>query len=575
MYHNHSKLLTKHPVLKSILFVLCFLLGYGKSYSQYDNILNKTYAERSPHLYHYYTDTLCNIPDGDSARIFQKIDYIEKLALQHNDEELALEMELLRIHYFFYRPRFDRTLVLAKAEKLRIVAERKKLKWLMARVESLFALTYFDPGYNYELAFVHFQKLYNNLSTMTSKEFPEKGACLYQIGMAYYFFSDYNSAIKYLEECIRDDSPSDMHNFTTQSCNVLGACYQKMKQYDLSNHYFEQSYQHIKDGSPLKRIWLGISSGNIGYNYYLQTQFAKAKPLMQLDVEIAIEYKDWGLASGSLICLADMAIMDKNFTEAEQLLSKAQSFIQLSGQYKHYGTLYTILAKLEAHKGNPERVDMLIDSALIVKDSLARKYNSLHILRAMQQVELERHSRLESEAKLKTFEIRMLIAIAILVIGIFIRISYLQREKAKRQKEALDRTNHELEEATKELNRFTGKIQENNAIIETLKQQLGDNDRGALMQLKQATILTEEDWETFRLLFDKVHFGYLHRLKGKFPLLTPSETRFLALSKLNLSNREMAATLGVGFDAIRQTRSRLRKKLNLTNEDLMALPESI
>ena len=84
---------------------------------------------------------------------------------------------------------------------------------------------------------------------------------------------------------------------------------------------------------------------------------------------------------------------------------------------------------------------------------------------------------------------------------------------------------------------------------------------------KKSTILTDDEWEYFRQLFEKVHAGYLQRLKEKFPGLTPAETRFMALSKLNLSSKEMAGTLGVGTDAIRQYRSRLRKKLNLTEED--------
>jgi DNA-binding CsgD family transcriptional regulator len=63
-----------------------------------------------------------------------------------------------------------------------------------------------------------------------------------------------------------------------------------------------------------------------------------------------------------------------------------------------------------------------------------------------------------------------------------------------------------------------------------------------------------------------VHGGYLYRLRQKIAGLTPSETRFMALAKLNLNNKEMAASLGVGPNAIRNTWFRLRKKLNLPEE---------
>ena len=81
-------------------------------------------------------------------------------------------------------------------------------------------------------------------------------------------------------------------------------------------------------------------------------------------------------------------------------------------------------------------------------------------------------------------------------------------------------------------------------------------------------MLTDDDWKNFVRLFDTVHEGFLNRLKEKLPGLSPAETRFVALSKLRLNNKEMAAMLGVSTDAIRQTRSRLKRKLNLIDEAL-------
>jgi DNA-binding CsgD family transcriptional regulator len=43
--------------------------------------------------------------------------------------------------------------------------------------------------------------------------------------------------------------------------------------------------------------------------------------------------------------------------------------------------------------------------------------------------------------------------------------------------------------------------------------------------------------------------------------------RLLILTKLNLSSREMAHMLGISADAIRKSRYRLRKKLNLEEEN--------
>jgi len=65
-------------------------------------------------------------------------------------------------------------------------------------------------------------------------------------------------------------------------------------------------------------------------------------------------------------------------------------------------------------------------------------------------------------------------------------------------------------------------------------------------------------------------------MQEKIPDLSPSEIRFMTLARLNFSNKEMAAALGVTPQAIRVTRHRLRKKLNLPDEqNLEELVQSI
>ena len=54
------------------------------------------------------------------------------------------------------------------------------------------------------------------------------------------------------------------------------------------------------------------------------------------------------------------------------------------------------------------------------------------------------------------------------------------------------------------------------------------------------------------------------------PELTPAEIRFMTLAKLNLSTKEMAASLGVSAQSVRVTRHRLLKKINLPEEGSLA-----
>ena len=92
-----------------LLPILLFsIFTYGYSFCQYSNLLNKTYAERAPLLIKFYLDTLRD-KKLDSIAVFAKIDAISSLAESHSDNDLLLETQLMRIHYFFYRDQFNKS----------------------------------------------------------------------------------------------------------------------------------------------------------------------------------------------------------------------------------------------------------------------------------------------------------------------------------------------------------------------------------------------------------------------------------------------------------------------------------
>src|SRR5690606_14181337 len=91
----------------------------------------------------------------------------------------------------------------------------------------------------------------------------------------------------------------------------------------------------------------------------------------------------------------------------------------------------------------------------------------------------------------------------------------------------------------------------------------------ALRELKNATILSSEDWIVFKKNFQDAYPGFLGTLKTRYLTLTPAETRYLCLLKLQLTNREMAAAQGVSSQSIKVTAYRIRKKLNLDNQEVL------
>ena len=81
-----------------------------------------------------------------------------------------------------------------------------------------------------------------------------------------------------------------------------------------------------------------------------------------------------------------------------------------------------------------------------------------------------------------------------------------------------------------------------------------------------STTLTEADWKDLRILFDKVYPGFFERLRQQFSDLTPADMRLVALTKFQPTPKEMAGMLGISDEAIKKTRQRLPKTIDIPEE---------
>ena len=130
----------------------------------------------------------------------------------------------------------------------------------------------------------------------------------------------------------------------------------------------------------------------------------------------------------------------------------------------------------------------------------------------------------------------------------------------------------ELTQSKYLLDEYIRNLKEKNNLLEITQDELSNlkkvdaeiNDHQIIYNLRQSTILTEDDWIKFKKLFEKVHLGFFSKLKLKFPELTPAEIRLLSLIKLDLNSHEMANMMGISIMGVKKNRQRLRKKLNLS-----------
>lgn len=158
----------------------------------------------------------------------------------------------------------------------------------------------------------------------------------------------------------------------------------------------------------------------------------------------------------------------------------------------------------------------------------------------------------------------------------------LEQLKLQRDKEAVIRDKAQLEEdvinKSKELANYTMLLVQKKDFfaeitddLKELKEYLrNEESRKKLLEMFQKLNrhrIGEEYMEVFDVHFEKVHHNFFEKLKQLNPTLTQRELRLCAFVKMNLSNKEIAPLLGISLRGVENARYRIRKKLNVANED--------
>ncbi|PWB22044.1 LuxR C-terminal-related transcriptional regulator [Flavobacterium sp. HTF] len=89
-------------------------------------------------------------------------------------------------------------------------------------------------------------------------------------------------------------------------------------------------------------------------------------------------------------------------------------------------------------------------------------------------------------------------------------------------------------------------------------------------EIKKAIKINEvnkHEWEIFETNLNQIHNEFIITLTKKFPNLTPKDVKLCVYLKMNLSSKEIAPMMNISFRGVELHRYRLRKKLNLTQDE--------
>ncbi len=583
--------------IKKLLFLVILLYDTDMLSAQYTGVFKLPF----PQQYHALDSVITILADKDTSHAQQVMLQMKTAAEQTHDERTILNFERSKINYDYIISRDTTdTLMLNKlvsnAQKILNTVDETKYPEIAAMLSVYLANTYYLKLSKYSLAFEYYLKAYDLFRNVSVKTFPDRHYTQYLIAMAYYQFNDYGNAIKLGKEIESLYQAKDYISlFTVQ---MIGVSYVKLKLYDSALECYRWVFQNA-DLSSNPVAWKGIAMGSIGNVYFYTNQFDKAIPYLDSGVAYALHANIPDNTTEFASNLSTIYLKQGNLQKAKKYVDTAhvalhQSYtplrtVQGFRWLSNCNTVYHALSAYYKSAGNLDKALMYSDSAIFYKDSLNRRHDVNLKYQAEILVEKEKAAQnevlLEQQISKQKVIRNSLVIVIVLVMLITLLLYNRSKLKSRHREEQLllekQLAEAELKNAWERLNEFTKSILEKNELIEEikaeiiqlqLKQQQGvpelpEISDSSLKKLQESVLLTDDDWKNFTHFFDTVYEGFLKRLKEKLPGLSPAETRFLALSKLKLTNKEMAAMLGVSTDAIRQARSRLKKKLNLSDEN--------
>lgn len=279
-------------------------------------------------------------------------------------------------------------------------------------------------------------------------------------------------------------------------------------------------------------------------------------------------YLELGLVAASLIELHEGYALAKKANGYSHLKHIAEG---ISRAYSYNSQTDSALIFLQLSQAFADSLNLKKASETILKEELLREFT-------------------EKESRLHEFYMKnrlpLLVAIFMLVIGVVylmfrnkIAIGTLRKieDSVEEQKKENVFLSRKVEESQKELTVVSLNSIRSKELADKFKKTLQNSD--SLLQkdikydleklidgLKEGK--THSSLGDFEYRFSKIYIGFFEKVIQHFPDLTLNERRLCAFMKLQLTTKEITAITGQSVRAVEIARSRLRKKLNLTNSEI-------
>ncbi|MEG0926461.1 tetratricopeptide repeat protein [Chryseobacterium sp.] len=409
-------------------------------------------------------------------------------------------------------------------------------------------------------------------------------------GVFAYTYSQLNDtkrAIVYYKKLLSFYQKQKRETETIKSFNNLGNAYLVVSKLDSSRYYFEKGLAAFETyDNPVLKAFVFSNFGKLNFlegnhtkaedylleagNILKESNIEDNKSNYQVNYNLANFYIETGNPEKALLYAKNVGkyIVPNtvNFDNTNYLRTLYKAYqlnkdYQLSTEtFKKYDSIRELL-NVEEKAVNVERVKIQHDYEL-----------------------QKRLDKIEQDRKNMLYIVMVIILLLVVIISILLLINFRNKaEKLRLEKKLIENREKQLEvdnqmkekmlvyksmEQSKIEEIFKSLLEQ----VNVLKSKLKDSEINEVSRIiNEIKLNTKQDsWGDFEYHFLNIHESFYENLDRRHPGLTIYDKRLAAMLKLKLSTKEISNLLNVTPKTIENSRTRLRKKMNLTNtkEDL-------
>jgi tetratricopeptide (TPR) repeat protein len=371
----------------------------------------------------------------------------------------------------------------------------------------------------YDNAIVHFKKSADCFSK--AGDLKNEGYALINVGLNYFNSKQYDTAVIYLQQVRQIAGGIDDASLLSQSLMVLGMIYAKLNKPDAVKLYLSECINIETDEKKLAQVYTSLSEVYLAESHWEMARFYARKAL-----------------------------------EAGKNIQNI--YIQANG----YWCLYLI----EKDEGDFKQALQYYNEHSNLKDSIVIVENRNNVIAVQEKYNAEQWKneliRLEARQQKESFVLLLLIfSITILVLVFFLHRSR-SRQKILKNRALMIKNEARLKEF------LLKRLDVSKEIIALAQQSKMHPDKihAKLQVLVETLTFDAADREELIATVNEIYNGFSDKLTADYPELTMNDLQLACMIRSGFDSGIMATIMGISFESIYKKRSRLRKKMELTEK---------